>query len=76
MKARRSGLHCLLSAVFETSLGAIATVSIGAAVHLAFTGGSPSVLLETADSALYQAKGLGRNHVECFLVHAIPKIHS
>ncbi|MEG9438202.1 GGDEF domain-containing protein [Edaphobacter sp. HDX4] len=61
----------------ETPIGLFVSVSIGIAVHVAFTGGTSSALVEAADAALYQAKRLGRNRVECFFVHVpAPVLHS
>jgi len=46
----------------------IVTMSLGVATLIPDQGSQPSVLLETADRALYQAKGNGRNRVEQNLI--------
>ena len=57
--------------VFELSLehksspvAEVVTLSLGVATLIPDIGSHPSVLLEAADRALYQAKGNGRNRVE------------
>lgn len=48
----------------SSPINEIVTMSLGVATLIPDMGSEPSVLLEAADRALYQAKGNGRNRVE------------
>lgn len=52
----------------SSEVAEMVTLSLGVATLIPDTGSQPSVLVEAADRALYQAKGNGRNRVEQNLV--------
>ncbi len=54
----------------ETSLGPFATISVGISTYISPQQGSPGLLLEVSDRALYQAKQLGRNRIELLMLSA------
>ncbi len=55
----------------ETVIGHFATVSIGIAVYEFPQAGSPAVLVEASDRALYMAKQNGRNRIELSSMQAV-----
>ena len=54
----------------SSPMAEVVTLSLGVATLIPDIGSHPSVLLEAADRALYQAKGNGRNRVEQNLIEA------
>ena len=54
----------------SSPMAEVVTLSLGVATLIPDIGSHPSVLLEAADRALYQAKGNGRNGVEQNLIEA------
>jgi diguanylate cyclase (GGDEF)-like protein len=60
-----------LSIQNETSIGNFTTVSIGIAVYEFPQTGSPAVLVEASDRALYMAKQNGRNRIELSSMQAV-----
>jgi diguanylate cyclase (GGDEF)-like protein len=55
----------------ETSIGPFATISIGIALYEFPHAGSPTILIEAADRALYLAKKNGRNQIEISSMQAV-----
>ena len=55
----------------ETPIGNFATVSIGIAVYEFPQAGSPAILIEASDRALYKAKQNGRNRIELSSMQAV-----
>jgi len=48
----------------ETPIGPYVSISVGISTYVFPDLGSPSLLVEASDSALYQAKERGRNRIE------------